>query len=186
MTAILARIFYKEKLTKMQYCAIAVSFIGVLVLTVLSGGLSVNKGILYLMIAAFALSLYNIFQKRLTRTYSSLCSTAYSIFWGALFMCVFMPNALNRAFRECRLTRFGIYLYWECFRRLLHTAHGRRLFPLRSILHSVSNYMFVTPFVTSLIAFIVAGESVTSATIVGGAFIVAGLVIFNFGNKIIK
>ena len=65
----------------------------------------------------------------------------------------------------------------------MHTAHGQRLAEHTS---SVSNYMFVTPFVTSLIAFIVAGESVTSATIVGGAFIVAGLVIFNFGNKIIK
>lgn len=185
MTAILARIFYKEKLTKMQYCAIAVSFIGVLVLTVLSGGLSVNKGILYLIIAAFALSLYNIFQKRLTRTYSSLCSTAYSIFWGALFMCVFMPNALNEL-PGMPFNQIWNILILGVLSSAVAYCTWSKAFSLAEHTSSVSNYMFVTPFVTSLIAFIVAGESVTAATIVGGAFIVAGLIIFNFGNKIIK
>ncbi len=90
MTAILARIFYKEKLTKMQYCAIAVSFIGVLVLTVLSGGFSVNKGILYLMIAAFALSLYNIFQKRLHKNIFFALLNCIQYFLGSIVhVCVY-------------------------------------------------------------------------------------------------
>ena len=48
---------------------------------------------------------------------------------------------------------------------------------------SVSNYMFVTPFVTALLGFLLAGERPDLATIAGGAVILTGVLIFNFGGR---
>ena len=48
----------------------------------------------------------------------------------------------------------------------------------------VSNYMFVTPFLASLLGFLLAGEVPDRATLVGGAIILAGLLLFNFGGSL--
>ena len=43
--------------------------------------------------------------------------------------------------------------------------------------------MFVTPFLASLLGFLLAGEVPDKATLVGGAVILAGLLLFNFGGS---
>jgi len=48
----------------------------------------------------------------------------------------------------------------------------------------VSNYMFITPFLTSILGFIIANEVPEQSTLVGGAIILFGVLIFNFGGKI--
>lgn len=46
----------------------------------------------------------------------------------------------------------------------------------------VSNYMFITPFLTSLLGFLMIGEIPDTATFIGGSIILAGVLIFNFGG----
>ena len=41
--------------------------------------------------------------------------------------------------------------------------------------------MFVTPFLTSLLGFLIAGEVPDFATCIGGGIILTGVLIFNFG-----
>ena len=48
----------------------------------------------------------------------------------------------------------------------------------------VSNYMFLTPFLTSFLGFFIAGEVPDRATLIGGAVILTGVLIFNFGEKL--
>ena len=47
---------------------------------------------------------------------------------------------------------------------------------------SVSNYMFVTPFLTSLMGYVFLGERLDGPTILGGAVILLGVFLFNFGG----
>ncbi len=49
----------------------------------------------------------------------------------------------------------------------------------------VTNYMFVTPFLSTFWGYILAGETVSSATLIGGTLILAGLFFFNWGNVLI-
>ena len=49
---------------------------------------------------------------------------------------------------------------------------------------SVSNYMFATPFVTTLLGLLIAKEKPDFPTIVGGMVILAGLLMFNFGDRL--
>ena len=48
----------------------------------------------------------------------------------------------------------------------------------------VSNYMFITPFLTSVFGFIITHEVPEPATIIGGGIILLGVFLFNFGEKL--
>ncbi|MDR0383255.1 MAG: EamA family transporter, partial [Spirochaetaceae bacterium] len=95
ITALLARIIYKEKIKYFQYLAIVIEFVGVAVLTMENGAFSLNAGIIWLLLSAFLLSLYNILQRKLTKKYTALQTTIYSIFIGEVFLLVFLPSAIN-------------------------------------------------------------------------------------------
>jgi len=182
ITAILARIFYKEKLTYIQYLAIAVSFIGVIVLTVLYGGFKVNFGLFFLICAAVCLSVYNIVQRQLTKTYPPLCTTAYSIFFGTLMLCIFIPSTTYEAVNAPVEQIFNVVVLGVLSSAAAYCAWAKALSLAKNI-SSVSNYMFVTPFLTSILAVLIAGEKIESSTVIGGIFIFAGLIIFTFAGK---
>jgi drug/metabolite transporter (DMT)-like permease len=48
----------------------------------------------------------------------------------------------------------------------------------------VSNYMFVTPFLASVLGFLIASEVPNRQTLIGGTIILIGLLIFNFGKTL--
>lgn len=185
ITALLARCFYGEKLRVYQWAATAVEFGGVVILTVLNHAFSLNAGLLWLLLAAVSLGVYNLLQRRLTKTYSGLQSAAYSIFAGTVMLCVFAPQAVGEvrgapAVQIVYIVILGLfssalaYVTWaEAFRRAEKTS-------------SVSNYMFITPFLTALLGFLLAGERPDIATIAGGAVILAGVAMYNFGGSLLS
>ncbi len=182
ITALLARVFYREKLFPRQWAAVALELLGVTVLTLLNDVFSLNSGLLWLFLAALALSSYNLLQRRLTKSSSSLQATTYSIFVGTALFSVFA----HEAFRELAaappaqyacLAVLGLgssalgYLSWaKAFSKAQKTSQ-------------VSNYMFLTPLVTSVLGFLIAGEVPDRATVLGGGIILLGMLVFQFGGK---
>ena len=182
LTALLARVVYREKLTALQYGAIGVCFIGVAVLTVLRGGFTFNAGLFYMFLSALLISVYNLLQRRLTKTYSALQSTAYSIFFGTLMLCVFLPDAVT----QLRAAPPIQYLYLAVlgvFSSAIAYCAWSKALSLAANTSSVSNYMFVTPFLTTLLGLWLAGEAIEMSTVAGGALIIAGLLLFRFGGR---
>lgn len=183
ITALLARFVYKEKLLAFQWVAIVIEFIGVGVLTLLNGRFSVNGGLFWLLIAAVALSIYNLLQRKLTRKYTALQSSAYSIFLGTCLLAIFAPVTVREishapTIQYLYLAILGIgssaiaYIAWaKAFSKAKKTSQ-------------VSNYMFVTPFLTSILGFLLMGEVPDQATFIGGGIILAGVLIFNFGRPL--
>ena len=94
-TALLAVPVFQEKLLMRQWAAIAVEFAGILILTMYNAVFSANIGVLWLLLAALLLSGYNLLQRKLTRTYSALQSTTYSIFTGTILLAVFAPRSVG-------------------------------------------------------------------------------------------
>jgi drug/metabolite transporter (DMT)-like permease len=43
--------------------------------------------------------------------------------------------------------------------------------------------MFVTPLLTSILGFVIAGETIDISTLVGGTIIILSLLLFNIGGK---
>ena len=185
MTALLARLLFRESLQAFQWVAICVEFAGVAVLTLMNGSFSVNSGLFWLLAAAFALSIYNLLQRHLAKSYSGLQASTYSIFAGTLLLTLFAPSAVQEivhvpAVQYCYLAVLGIgssaiaYVAWTvAFSKARQTSQ-------------VSNYMFVTPFLASLFGFLLAGEIPDAATLVGGSIILAGMMLFNFGGSLGK
>lgn len=183
MTALLALFLYKEKLNRFQWAAIVIEFIGVIVLTLMNGVFLINLGLVWLFFAALILSIYNLLQRRLTKTYTALQTCAFSIFFGTIMLTVFMPVSINEvtqapAIQLLYIAILGIfssaiaYIAWSAaFARAKQTS-------------LVSNYMFVTPFLTSILGFLLVKEVPDLATIIGGGIILLGLFVFNFGEKI--
>ena len=185
ITTLFARIFYHEKVSVIQWVATGVEFAGVVVLKLLDSAFSLGSGILLLLLAAVALSAYNLLQRKLTKTYSGMQASAYSIFAGTIMLAVFLPGSVRevRAAPPIQLVYVAILGVFSSALAYLAWAQAMKKAKDTS---SVSNYMFVTPFIASLLALLIAGEKLDTPTIAGGSVIMAGVLIFNFGDKILE
>jgi drug/metabolite transporter (DMT)-like permease len=182
LTALLARAFYREKLKAVQYAAIGVSFAGVIVLTVLHGGFTGGSGIWLMLASALLVSIYNILQRRLTRTYTALQSTAISIFIGTLMLCVFLPGAVTEVSAAPPIQLVYVLILGIFSSAVAYCSWSKAL-SLATNTSSVSNYMFITPFLTTLLGLWLAGEPVELSTVIGGSLIISGLLLFRFGIR---
>lgn len=183
ITALLARVVYRERLKVFQWFAVFIEFVGVVVLTLMNGAFSLNSGLFWLLLAAIALSVYNLLQRKLTQKYTALQASAYSILFGTCMLAIFAPTAV----REIPHAPAVQYLYLAVlgvFTSAVAYVAWAKAFSKAQKTSQVSNYMFVTPFLASLFGFLLAGEIPDGATIVGGGIILVGVLIFNFGGKI--
>lgn len=183
ITALIARVIYQEKLSVFRWAATVIEFSGVVVLTLLKHAFTLGGGLLWLLLAALCLGIYNLLQRKLTKAYSGLQASAYSIFAGTVMLAVFLPGSLGEArgappVQLLYVAVLGVfssavaYVAWaQAFKRAKQTS-------------SVSNYMFVTPFLTALLGFLLAGERPDLPTVAGGAIILAGMFVFNFGDRL--
>lgn len=183
LTALLARIIYREKLTAVQYAAIGFSFAGVVVLTVLRGGFTLGGGVALMLLCALMVAVYNLLQRRLTKTYAPLRSTAISIFFGTAMLCVFLPHGVQEL-ASAPPQALAYVLILGVFSSAVAYAAWAKALSLAKNTSSVSNYMFVTPFLTTLLGLCIAGEPVEAPTVIGGLMIIAGLLVFRFGDRV--
>ena len=177
-TALLATFFYKEKLKIYQWFAIGIEFIGILVLTLMNGSLSINQGVLWLLIAALSLAAYNVIQRKLTKTYSALESSTYSIFFATIMLCIFLPNSISKAIHAPLIQILYVLILGIFSSAIAYIAWAKAISIAEKTTY-VSNYMFVTPFLTTILGFIMIDEIPYKATILGGIIILTGLFLFN-------
>jgi len=185
ITTLLARIIHKEKLRIIQYIAIIIEFIGVGVLTIMNGIFSINAGLIWLILASIALSIYNLLQRKLTGKYSAIQTSTFSIWFGTVLLLIFLPNSITEIktaplIQIMYLIILGVfssavaYISWTCaFSKAKNTS-------------SVTNYMFLTPFLTTLLGIFLANETPDFATIIGGIIIMIGMFVYNFCKDVIK
>ena len=182
ITALLAVVFYGERIGIIRWAAIAVEFCGILILSLMKGAFTLNRGILWILLAALVLSVYNLLQKGLTQKYSGLQTATYSIMAGAAMLALFLPQSIlelrtappSQLFNLAMLSVFSSAIAYTAWSKAFEKAQNTS---------SVSNYMFVTPLLSSLLGFLIAGERPDAATLIGGAVILSGLALFNLGKR---
>jgi drug/metabolite transporter (DMT)-like permease len=182
-TMIFARLFYKEKIKVLQYIAMVIEFIGVGVLTLMNGIFSINFGVLLLLLASISLSLYNLLQRSLTKKYSSIQAVVLSIWFGTLMLTVFAPNAVEQI-RTAPFIQFVYLFIMGVFCSALAFITWSQAFKKAANTSSVTNYMFITPLLTTLLGMLLAKEVPDTSTIVGGSIILIGMFIYNFSEKL--
>lgn len=182
ITALLARFVYREKLRIYQWFAILIELIGVIVLTLMNNVFSVNRGLFWLFLAALALSVYNLIQRRLTKTYTALQTSTYSIFFGTLLLAIFAPTSFREISNAPTIQYLYLVILGVCSSAIAYVSWAKAFSKAKQT-SQVSNYMFVTPFLTSVLGFLIVGEVPDRATLYGGGIILIGILIFNFGGK---
>jgi drug/metabolite transporter (DMT)-like permease len=185
MTALLARFFHGEKLRPFQWAAMAVEFSGVAILTLMDGVFSVNAGLMYLLGAAVLLSVYNLVQRRLTRRYTGLQASAYSVFCGTLMLAIFSPQAVSEAATASPVQLIYVVVLGVFSGAVAYVAWANA-FARAEKASQVSNYMFVTPLLTAILGFLMANEVPDRGTLIGGGIILAGVALFNFGGALFQ
>lgn len=185
ITALFASFVYREKLTALQWTAIALEFVGVTVLTLMNSTFSVNQGLFWLMAAALVLASYNLLQRKLTKKYNALQASTYSIFFGTALLAVFAPGAMKELAEAPPVQYFYLLVLGVGCSAIAYVSWAKAFAKAKKTSH-VSNYMFLTSFLTALIAFVVSGEIPDRATIIGGGIILFGVMIFNFGEGMLR
>lgn len=182
ITAILARFVYHEKLRMLQWAAIIIEFTGVIVLTLIDGALSVNVGMLWLFLAALALSTYNLLQRKLTKSYTALQTSAYSIFCGTILLAIFAPVSFPEAAHAPVIQIVYLLVLGTCSSAVAYVSWAKAFSKAKKT-SQVSNYMFITPFLTSVLGFLMVGEIPDRGTLIGGGIILIGVLMFIFSAE---
>lgn len=180
VTALIAGVVYREKVRGFQWVAVVIELIGIAVLTVMSGGLTQSGGLVWLFLAALSLSTYNILQRKLTKKYTAMQASTYSIFAGTLMLAFFSPTA----FRELAAAPAAQYIYVALlgvFPSAIAYVSWSVAFSKAERTSQVSNFTVLTLFFTSLLGILILGEMPNAATLVGGGITLAGVLLFNYG-----
>lgn len=186
VTAIGARFIFKEKLSGLQWLSIAVCFAGVVVLCILSGGFSVNIGLMWLTFGVLLMATFNLMQKFISRKgYPSLSITAYSFMIGAVGMLFFLPNAVNAAADAPFYIYLLLLVLGLCCSGLAYCT-WTKAFSIADKASSVSNYMFINPIIGSVFGYILIGDPIEKSALIGGGIIMLGLAMFNFGPGLME
>lgn len=183
ITALFSCIIYHEKIKRYQWIAIIIEFSGVMMLTLINGDFMVNKGLLWLFFAAMSLSAYNLLQRKLLKDYSALQVSTFSIFTGTFMLTIFLPGSVKEATNAMPIHILYIAIL-GVFPSAIAYLTWSVAFSKTKITSTVSNYMFITPFLTTLLGFLISHEIPDLPTVIGGAVILTGLFIFNFGEAI--
>jgi len=178
-TLILSIKFLKEKTSPLIWIGVLLSFFGIIIIGVTQvNEMQVNMGVWLLLIAAISTSIYNIIQKHILVKYTAMQATTYSIAFGTLFMCVFIPS-LIRELPTAPLEANIVVVYLGIFpAALAYLSWGYALSKAEKTVY-VTSFLYLVPFLASIMAFLWLDERMPPLAFVGGAIVVAGMILVN-------
>lgn len=178
MTAALAWLLFKETLGVFRWCAVLLQFVGILIIALPGGCFSVSEGVLWMLVSALSLSVYNLLQRKMTRRYSAFQASIYSIFCGAAMLTVFAPRAV-RELPAARADAVFAVVFLGVFASAVAFLSWTKAFSLADKASQVSNFMFITPVISTVFEIVLFRELPGVTTLLGGAVILLGAFLFD-------
>ena len=178
ITAIVAYFIFNEKIKIIGWISMGISFCGILILTLWNGTLTVNKGVIYMLIGCVLLSLYNISQRYLTKKYSSFDVSMYSMLIGGILLVVYSPSSVRNIF-SISFNSLILIIYMSVFPSIISYFFWTKAFELAKHTTEVTSFMFVTPVLATLMGIIILEDIPKLSTLIGGIVIILGMIIFN-------
>ena len=175
-TALLSVAVLKERLTGIGWLGILLAFAGVALIALSGGrGLHFTPGALLILLAATVAAVYSILSKQLLRRHAALEFTCYSIWAGTLPLLVFLPGLLRRLPVAAPPATFAV-IYLGIFpAAIAYVLWNHALARMPASL--LSSFLYLSPVLASLIAWVWLGEVPTLLTLVGGAIAILGVIL---------
>jgi len=181
-TALLASAFLGEHLNIWGWAGIFLGFSGVALIAIdEGGGLGFDPGAFCILLAAISTSLYFVFQKPLHAKYSPLELTTYTLWAGTFLMLPFAPNLIRLLRHASPAATWSVvylglgpaalaYVFWNFSLSRLPASR-------------VTSFLYISPVVAVLIAWLWLGEVPTLLTTIGGVVALSGVIITNVWGR---
>ena len=183
MTAIGASKIFHDRIRPAGWICIFMAFAGVVVLLLWDGVLSINVGVLWTLGAALVFCLYNLMNRHLSGMgHTAMEIVTYSMIFGALVMMIFMPQTLTQL-AVADSTAIVLTIYLGVAPSAIAYLLWAKASEYADRTNEVTNYMFVTPLLATLLGFIMLGELPGQGTLIGGAIILGSVIMFNKTGK---
>lgn len=183
MTAVVCSRLYREKISRIGWLAIFCAFAGVITLLFWNGVFSINVGVVWTLAAAIVFCTYNILNRRLAAAgYTSVEIVTYAMISGAIALLFCLPEAARQVLQAgppAVLLSIALGLFPSATSYLLWA----KALTLADKTNEVTNYMFVTPLLSTIMGFLLLHEVPEIETFIGGAVIIASVVIFSLKGK---
>ena len=172
-----------DKPTGRTLTGIAVGFLGMLFLTVKSGGLAVNPGDIIIFMSCICWAYYTVFAKKILNSYNPVLAIAWvylltSLFQLPLFLYQ-LPDQNWHAVSSANWINLGISIAGSLF-----VANTLYYFAIKHIGPSRTGvYTNLTPVFTLLLALVIRGETITLFQIAGLVVIIIGITITRTGSR---
>lgn len=178
--------FLGERLRIWGWIGITLSCGGIALITLSqSTGFHIDIWAILILTAAIAQSLYSVGQKPLLTRYTPFECAAYAIWSGTIFLLIFTPGLIGDiSLAPLHVTLAAIYLgVFPGALGYVSWAYALSRLPAST----AASFLYLVPIVAIGIAWVWLGEIPTLVAIIGGAFVLAGVILVNTrGRKIMR
>ncbi len=181
--AIMSIIYLKEKITLKKTIGIAISLIGVTVISLYgTTGASIEIdyifGALGVLFAALMGAFYTIAGKKMLKKYTGLSLTVYAMLLGSIGLIPFINQELPNQILNLSLQAWGALIFLGVFSTI--TAYTLWYIALETLdANEISPYLYAIPVVSTIISFFLINETITIFFILGGLLVIIGLILVN-------
>lgn len=181
--AVLASVFFKEHLAPLGWVAIGAAFCGILLMALWEGTMNINIGIVYTACAALLFAVYNLLQRVLARRgYDARVITAYSFLLGTVFLLPYVFQAVPEV-RDAPLSHTVVVLLMGVFPSAVAYFLWAKALAVAPKTSYVTNYMFVTPFLSLALELWFLRQWPDTGAVLGGIVILCSLALFAVAGK---
>lgn len=185
LAAFFASILFRERLGKLGWAAVFVEFTGIVILTLWKREVSIGWGLVWMIIAAISFAAYNLIQRFAVTRYTSLQSTVYTIFASTLMFLVFLPQAVEEVSTAPAQALWAV-VFMGVFPSAIGFLLWTKALSIARQIGDVTNFMFVTPLLSTALEIVLIGDIPDAGTITGGAIILCGVLLFNNRARLVS
>ena len=179
ITSILVYFFFKERINIIGWVSIMGAFAGVAIMLLWNGVFSIKVGAFWVLGLSVLFSFYSVISRILTeKGYNSLEIVAYGALFGSVTMVMYVPQAVGEL-TSCSTPALLSVLYLGLMPTGVSYILWSKAIELSERTSEVTNYIFVTPLLSTIMGFLMIHEVPDAATFVGGAIIIIGVVVFS-------